>query len=71
MNTIILLVTLFILAVVMLSALKGADFLEDPDPVETESLHRRRVLSEFHQICQHRPENIVGTADSEYERHTQ
>lgn len=68
MNTIVLLVTLFLLAVVMLSTLKGADFLEDPDPVETESLHRRRVLAEFRQISRHRPDHIVSTADSEAER---
>jgi|TARA_R110000803_G_scaffold156226_1_gene220778 hypothetical protein len=69
MSTIILLLTLFALTFVALSAVKGADFLADPDPEETEREKRRAVLLEYRQISDSRPDHIVSTADSEFDKY--
>ena len=64
-SDIIGLITLFLLALIVLSALKGAAWLEDPDPERTAQDGRAAVLADLRAIEQHRPSHIVSTADSE------
>jgi hypothetical protein len=69
MTAIVGLVAFFLLTLIILTSLKGATFLDDPDPQNRDRDERQALLTELCDMEMRQSKNIISTANSEYLKH--